>query len=891
MGQSLSEGVRFSRYTIVERLASGGMGEVYKALDDSLGRYIALKVLPPSLMGRDDRVRRFIQEAKAASSLSHPNIVTIHEIGQATLDGAGAEASPEVVHFIAMELVDGETLREKIHGERRDLRSLLRYLAQAADGLAKAHAAGIVHRDLKPDNIMVTRDGFAKVLDFGLAKLVERGDPHSESVATAVKEHHTREGTVLGTVGYMAPEQVSGKAVDARADIFSFGCILYEAICGERPFRGESDVDVMHKILHDEPRSISEVSPSAPVELKRIVRRCLAKNPDERYQSMKDLALELRDLADEFPSLTPSSPSLAAQQTHAHVSLWRSPLLWIAVIVVALTGAAGSFLLLRHRGVTPLSEMKITRLTSHGKSQVAAISGDGRYIAYSIFELGKSSLILKQIATGSEISLIPPTDTEFINEFSFSPDGNYLYVTIGRMGAPIKTLYSIPALGGPRRAIVSDVDSRPVCSPDGKSIAFVRRKLADTFLLTVPAEGGAERVVAKRTSPEEFGLAAPAWSPDGTLIALPAISYQGGLGVTILVMRPDGTEQKELVHPRWFFIGDLAWLQDGGGIAAVASKTSGARQLWKFLYPSGEAQHITNDLIHYRSLTITADGKTLVTVQSEYRRRLWKYRGTSETALTNEGDSFNPNRLDVAPDGSLIYGSFAEGTGDIWRMMPGGELRRLTTDPRDDYYPALSADGTHIFFDTERNGSVEIWSMTLDGADQRPVAKLSEDVAVSPSPDGRWLIYGTQKGIWRLPAAGGLPQKIADYISDEPRYSPDGKWIAGYMSPLPSPGGQIAVLSILPADGGGAARPIAPAGLGWYARWTADGKAVATDRRNNGIDDIWLYPIAGSPATQLTHFDAEYPFIDQLFFSRDGKDFYVSRQKRLEDVVMISDFQ
>lgn len=863
------------------------MGEVYKALDSSLDRHIALKVLPPSLMGRDDRVRRFIQEAKAASSLSHPNIVTIHEIGQATLDGDGAS---EVVHFIAMELVDGETLREKIHGGRRDLRSLLRYLAQAADGLAKAHSAGIVHRDLKPDNIMVTRDGFAKVLDFGLAKLVERGDPLSESVATAVKEDHTREGTVLGTVGYMAPEQVAGKAVDARADIFSFGCILYEAICGERPFRGESDVDVMHKILHDEPRSISELSPSAPVELKRIVRRCLAKNPDERYQSMKDLALELRDLADEFPSLTPSSPSLTAQLTRGREPEgWRSPLLWI-VVVATLAAVAGFLVLWRSRSVAQLAEMKITRLTSNGKAQVAAISRDGRYVAYRKFDLGKSSLILKQIATGSEIVVCAPSEAEFINRFSFSPDGNYLYVTTAKAGSPLKVLYLIPALGGPRREIVSDVDSAPAPSPDGKSIAFVRKKLTDTFLLTVPVGGGAEHIVGKRTDPDAFVISAPAWSPDGRWIAASASSFQGGLGVTILVMHPDGNEQKELVHPRWMGIGDLAWLPDGSGIVASASRTSGSTQLWTFAYPGGEPQHITNDLNFYVSPSITGDGKNLVSVQSETRRRLWKYHGGSATALISEGDFFRPDRLDVAPDGSLVYASFAEGTGDVWRMMPDGEIRRLTTNPRDDYSPALSADGTHIFFETERNGSGEIWSMTLDGADQRSVAKIGEDVAVSPSPDGRWLVYGTQKGVWRFPASGGVPRKLADYISGDLRYSPDGKWIAGYMSPLATAGSQPGILSILPAEGG-TARPIAPSGPGSLPRWSSDGRSVATVRRGNGVDDIWIYPLDGSASSQLTHLDAEYPAIDQFFFSRDGKDFYVSRQKRLEDVVMISDFR
>ncbi len=243
------------------------MGEVYKAHDLELERTVALKILPPDLVKNDERVRRFVQEAKSASSLNHPNIVTIHEIGQAQLDG-----NEKPIHYIAMELVDGMTLRRKIHDGDTDLRTILSYCAQAADGLAKAHAAGIIHRDLKPENIMVTRDGFAKVLDFGLAKLSVKKSSDTGSEATAVR-HDTREGALLGTVGYMAPEQVQGKPVDHRADIFSFGCILYEAATKRRPFEADSDIDVMHKIMHDKPAPIDEINPQAPAELRRVIRR------------------------------------------------------------------------------------------------------------------------------------------------------------------------------------------------------------------------------------------------------------------------------------------------------------------------------------------------------------------------------------------------------------------------------------------------------------------------------------------------------------------------------------------------------------------------------------------------------------------------------------------
>src|SRR2546421_3435515 len=287
-------GTKLGRYEIRLKIGAGGMGEVYLAEDTRLHRKVALKILPAEVASNKDRMRRFEQEAQAAAALNHPNIATIHEIGES--DG---------VHFIAMEFIDGVTLREKIHQERAELRKLLRFLQHAAEGLAKAHAAGIVHRDLKPDNIMITSDGHAKVLDFGLAKLIERppmSGADSSEVATAVIPQHSTPGTIMGTVGYMSPEQAQGKTkeIDQRSDIFSFGCILFEAATGKKPFEGESVIKSLHMVVYEPAPSLADLNPSAPAELQRIVRRCLAKDPDERYQSIKEVAIELKELRREM---------------------------------------------------------------------------------------------------------------------------------------------------------------------------------------------------------------------------------------------------------------------------------------------------------------------------------------------------------------------------------------------------------------------------------------------------------------------------------------------------------------------------------------------------------------------------------------------------------------
>jgi serine/threonine-protein kinase len=289
---TITAGTKLGRYEVRSKIGEGGMGEVYLAQDTKLDRKVALKILPADLAANQDRMRRFVQEAKAAAALNHPNIATIHEIGES-----------DDVNFIAMEFIDGVTLREKIHQEQTELGKLLRFLQHAAEGLAKAHAAGIVHRDLKPDNIMVTRDGHAKVLDFGLAKLIETQtssglNADSSDVATAIIQQYSTPGAILGTVGYMSPEQAQGmtRKIDQRSDIFSFGCILYEAATGHQPFEGKDTIDSLNKIIREQVRPISSLNPTAPADLQRIVRRCLAKDPDERFQSIKEVAIELREL-------------------------------------------------------------------------------------------------------------------------------------------------------------------------------------------------------------------------------------------------------------------------------------------------------------------------------------------------------------------------------------------------------------------------------------------------------------------------------------------------------------------------------------------------------------------------------------------------------------------
>lgn len=453
---AVETGTRLGRYEIRSQLGAGGMGEVYLAEDTQLKRSVALKLLPSDFSQNKDRLRRFEQEAYAIAALNHPNIAHIYEIGET-----------EGTHFIAMEYVEGETLREKIHREKTPLRKLLKYLTQVAEGLAKAHAAGIVHRDLKPDNIMIARDGYAKILDFGLAKLI-RSEPRPVGVAdgfnadelneaaTAMLAQHSTPGMIMGTVGYMSPEQAQGKVreIDHRSDIFSFGCILYEAATRQKAFAGKDPLDSLHKIVHAPTPQIKDVTPDAPQELQRIVRRCLAKEPDKRYQSIKEVAIELDELRQELKdkaeleySVQPESiggervsssqqvkinntQDSAVNTTQAEITHSTSSAEYllsgikshkksVGVAAVALLLLTGGIVFALYKfgrqdkTAATSAQMKIERLTTNGRSSDAAISPDGKYVVYILNEGGQRSLWTRQVATTSNVQIIPPADVGY----------------------------------------------------------------------------------------------------------------------------------------------------------------------------------------------------------------------------------------------------------------------------------------------------------------------------------------------------------------------------------------------------------------------------------------------------------------------------------------------
>jgi eukaryotic-like serine/threonine-protein kinase len=943
---SFISGTSLGHYRILESIGAGGMGEVFKATDTKLDRPVALKVLPAHLVTDLDRVRRFVGEAKAASALNHPNIITIYEIGEVDGEPAisgNAANTASLVHYIAMEYVSGTTLHAKIHRERTELKRLLGYFAQSADGLGKAHAAGIIHRDLKPENIMITEDGYAKILDFGLAKLVEPTDPGQQSssdleeAATAVMDK-TRPGVVMGTVGYMSPEQAQGKPVDQRSDIFSFGCMLYEAATAQKPFQGDSMIDSLHKIVYGQTPLIRDANPSAPAELQRIIRKCLAKDPGERYQSIKDVAIDLRDLIKEYdsqptvsgvyvtqptetqsgasitvppvapPSVTGTQPAVTASNqavasgavsaiTESRKAVSRGLLVVLAFVVLAAIGVVlYLFLGPKHSKLTgpAFENTTLTKLTTTGKAQGAVISPDGKYVVHVLNEAGKQGLWMRQTAIQSNVPIVP-ADEVIYTGMTFSHDGNYVYFVKGEKTSSIRSLFQVPVLGGSPKKLIEDVDSPISFSPDAKRFVFVRHSRTDSSLITANADGTDEQKLLTYQQPDIFTQ--PVWSPDGKVIAASTRKVSGGFRNEVIAVQVSDGAEKTIGTQKWLGIGGLSWLEDSSGIVLCAvDQTPGSRrlQIWQLSYPDGKARRITNDLNNYSGVSLSADSSTLVTVKSDAVANLWLVPGgDAGRAHQITSGSGRYDQLSFVPDGRLIYLTDASGTGDIWIMDADGKNpKQLTSDAGVNVFPAVSPDGRYIVFDSNRTGDAatfNVWRMGIDGSNAKQITQGEGEYFPTCSADGKWIVYTPFNGnskfsLWKIPIDGGDGVQLTDRISLRPEVSPDGKWVAAQSSgDEPGSGARIAIFAF---EGGPATKllnlPVA------QFRWSSDSKSILYLYEKDGISNIWSKVVDGdTPAKAMTNFTT-----DQIFsfdWSRDGKQMACSRGYVTTDVILIKD--
>ena len=886
-------GTTLSHFKITAKLGEGGMGEVYEAWDESLERSVALKILPPEVVRDPDRVRRFVQEAKSASALSHPHIVTIYEIGEATPEPAeGGASGPKpqdpgpVLHFIAMERIDGSTFKTKIHDEQASPKDLLRWLGQAAEGLAKAHSEGIVHRDLKPDNIMVTSDGYAKVLDFGLAKLTEPLTEMSDTHVPTMAGDATAEGAVMGTVGYMSPEQVQGKRVDYRTDIFSFGCLLYEAMTRQRPFQGETAVDTMHQILRAKPASVREVSPETPSAVRRVIRRCLAKDPERRYQSMKDLGLGLADLVDEWDELESGSDSVMSSSSGSLAPLTDTPdrKRWLGLAAAVTIGALLAFAVLQLvRGSNPPPEapaqpiVSFSRVTQQpGVEREPGLSPDGRYVAYVGDTEGQDDIYLLRVGGRNPVNL---TEGSGANNGApaFSPDGEQIAFHSDRDGGGV---FVMGATGESVRRL-TDSGFNPTWSPDGQRIVFATERHSDPYGRTAKSELWVVELAGgepKRIS--EGDAMQPTWSPDGQTIAFWGIRDFDGGGA----QREIGIVSAEGGEPTWVTEDPAVdwspvWCPDSGSLYYISDR-GGSANIWRIdVHPaSGEAagppRPLTAPSRLVSRIAISGDGNQLIftdeNVSSNVARvELETASGAGLPVAVTRGSS-EFVQAQASPDGQWVAFRSAGSQEDLYVVRAdGSDLLQLTDDSAKDRRPSWSPVGEQILFYSDRSGRYEFWAMNRDGSGLEQVTDGEGDSFFYPkwSPDGEKISATTSNSsaIWDL----SLTRPARDYellppIDEDGRYlfdpewSPDGTRLAGVVlraNQAPSGNEGVAIYSL---DSGEYEIIFEPeeglAVLGSF--WRLDGSSMLLELRRSddfhvlaeldlesgGLEELWTAP-------------------------------------------------
>jgi eukaryotic-like serine/threonine-protein kinase len=747
-----------ARYRIIEKLGAGGMGEVFKAVDTALGRSVALKILPPEVIHDEMRLRRFVLEAQSASALNHPNIVTIYDVGAAAVQNA--DGTSQTIHYIAMELIAGETLRALIAG-RAPLRNRLEVMHDVADALSKAHSAGILHRDLKPDNIMITCDGRAKVVDFGLAKLIQ-GSGSLEHDAPTARFEPTQEGVVVGTVGYMSPEQISGRAVDGRSDIFSFGCVLYEAICRRRPFIGEDMVDTMHKIQRSAHIPVLQADPSLPPALERITNRCLAKDPEERYQSIKEVEVELRLLSRDFQSAT----LLVAPTTERVILPPRSRRRWwIGAAAVLALIAAGAIVAGRDKaGGTDLSAYRFTPLaTSPAYEGSPTFSPDGRSVAY-IAEVSGILQVFTRSLDATQGAQLTHALQDCAGPF-WSPDGSEIYFI--SVAGDHDALWVVGAAGGIARVFMENVTTAAL-SPDGKTLAFLRERH------------------------EPAGTVLRLWFATPPL-AIPR-PYLAG----------------EFAHRTFQLTSSLQFTQDGSTLGAwmmTGSETDGRREFWLIDTKSLKARQVLPSLADVSRpypFSWMPDNRRIVfgAVHGSDETNglhLWIADTASGEVRALTASSGSEGAATVSPDGKRIVFTQEDLDFDLVTIpVDKPQMQTLLSTARDERVPVWSPTGNGFAYVTNRSGSDEIWFRSTQGDFERPIATRKDFNDGNPSsvlfelsfsPDGQRIAYfrrGRGSRAWISSVAGGPalplggdPHSDPENVAFEsPTWSPDASTLA-----------------------------------------------------------------------------------------------------------------
>ncbi len=800
---AIAAGTRLGPYEVVSPLGAGGMGEVWKGRDTRLDRSVAIKILPASFEANAELKLRFQREARTISQLNHPNICTLYDVGES---------------YLVMELLEGESLADRLAKGPLPLEQVLRYGTQIADGLDKAHRQGIIHRDVKPGNIMLTKSG-AKLLDFGLAKT----DASVIDVSSAT-EHRplTEEGTILGTFQYMAPEQLEGVPADARTDIFALGALLYEMATGKRAFDGKTKTSLIAAIVSAEPAPMSHVQPLTPPALEHVVRKCLAKEPDDRWQSAHDIAEEMRWISEAGSQAGVAAPLAMRRKS-------RERLGWVAAIVVALIVGALSWRALRHETL-PVYRFAIPMIDAGYKfGTFARLSPDGQTIYFRALNAsGKNQIFRRRF---DELSATPIAGTEDALWSTVSPDGRNLLLNFS---AGIQK--RISSSGGPLETVVEGVPTNPAATTSSTDGTILVGGSAYPIRRVLPG-GKVEQVTT--LAPDESGHDFPLFIPDSRNFLFLATYRDAARGTVRRVLCATKLGSKEItrigaISSRVEYAqGRLFFVRDG----TLMSQPFDASNL-KF---TGEAVPVAEGVAFsnrsgYAAFSVANNGTVIWQPASEAQRLLW-IDASGKKVATIRGPESLQSQFAILPDGSRVIASVNDRrTGTFWLWTFGLDREsatRVTFSPAGESYPVVTPDGSRVFFAGDaQSAAPDIYEAPMDGstAPKLVVSAPGFQLPADLSPDGRFLLYTSNQNqslmrqdLYILPLTGDskpYPFLATPAIENEGVFCPDGKWIA-YTSDATG----VPQIYVKPFPGPGAARPVSAKG-GRNAHFSGDGRKI-----------------------------------------------------------------